>query len=145
MDSADKAGLSSDTPERIGSNPCRQLPRATGACRASDPHQLTIGAGTRGPRPVCMTYRGRPAPFDLMAALAIEPAGLWGSVVLAAVLTKAFRSPVRPHGFSTKHLLYDLQGDLLEMRLGFLLGAAGLDHGGTVPAPACYGSPPLGR
>jgi hypothetical protein len=76
-----------------------------------------------------------------MAALPIEPAGLCGLVVLRRRFTKASGSPV--HGFSTKHLLYDLQGDLLEMRLGFLLGAAGLDHGGTVPAPACYGSPLL--
>jgi hypothetical protein len=42
--------------------------------------------------------------------------------------TKAFRSPVRPYGFSTKDLLYDMKGDLLEMRLRFLLDAAGLDH-----------------
>ena len=29
--------------------------------------------------------------------------------------------------------------------LRFLLGAAGFDHGETVPASACYGSPRLGR
>ena len=68
-----------------------------------------------------------------MAALAIEPAGLWGLVVLAAVSRRRF-VPRASHGFSTKHLFYDLQRDLLEMRLGFLLGAVGLDHGERVPS-----------
>ena len=51
-------------------------------------------------------YRGRPAPFDLMAALPIEPAGLWGLVVLAAVSRRRFvppcvRTASRPSTFST--------------------------------------------
>ena len=47
-----------------------------------------------------------PPPFDLMAALAIEPAGLWGLVVLAAVSRRRFvppfvRTASRPSTFST--------------------------------------------
>jgi hypothetical protein len=44
--------------------------------------------------------------------------------------------PVCLHGFSTQHLpFYDFHWHLLEMRLGFPLGAR-LDHGRTVAGPA---------
>ena len=51
-------------------------------------------------------YRGRTAPFELMAALPIEPAGLWGSVVRTAVARTRFvppfvRTASRPSTFST--------------------------------------------
>jgi hypothetical protein len=50
-------------------------------------------------------YRGRIGPFDLMAAPAIEPDGLWGSIVLAAVSRRGFvppfvRTASRPSTFS---------------------------------------------
>ena len=51
-------------------------------------------------------YRGRTAPFELMAALPIDPAGPWGVVVRAAASRRRFfppfvRTASRPSTFST--------------------------------------------
>ena len=67
---------------------------------------LTASVVGVGRRSRIQAYGGQPAPFDLMAALAIERAGLWGLVLLAAVPRGRFvppcvRTASRPSTFST--------------------------------------------
>ena len=117
--------------------PFRQCPHATVACQPGEPDDRRGAARTvAGMNDLSQPSRRVRLNVRFSDRTCLEAIGL--SCCQGRFHHRVVRSrPVCLHGFSAQHLaFYDFYGDLLEMRLGFPLGAARLDHGETVAGPA---------